>query len=309
MKSRWLAKIAAIVCALCLTTGVMSQTVFARDDSLSQDEYLAELPEATFVVLGESVSDKTGAPEVTDNRLSVPLYLDEEEAGFCSVVEGEPYVSVADFCAVLGLDVQMIDQGSALSMAMDGLMLTAHAGQTWFSCNERYLYAENGIRDIGGKLALPLESLVKCLGVTVSWDRVQWRVTVENSQPSPLKSGSAYYDETDLYWLSRFVYAMSGGQPLETQVAVASVCVNRLQSGAFSGQRNIYEVIFAKNQFDVVTNGMIYTTPDETSVLAAKLALEGCDLAKGASYVTSGDLGSGDECVVNLGGLKFFNRA
>lgn len=306
MKNRWLAKIAAIVCALCLTTGVMSQTVFARDDSLSQDEYLAELPEATFVVLGESVSDKSGVLEVTDNRLSVPLYMDGEEVGTCSVVEGEPYVSVADFCAALGLDVQMIDQGSALSMAMDGLMLTAQAGQTWFSCNERYLYVENGIRDIGGKLALPLEALVKCLGVTVSWDRVQWCVTVENSHPSPLKSGSAYYDETDLYWLSRFVYAMSGDQPLETQVAVGSVCVNRLQSGGFD---NIYEVIFAKNQFDVVTNGMIYNTPNETSVLAAKLALDGCDLAKGASYVANGDPGADYVCVVQLGSLGFYNRA
>lgn len=306
MKHRMLAKIAAIICALCLTTGVMIQTVFARDDSLSQDEYLAELPEATFVVLGDSTGDKPGALEVTDNRLSVPLYLDGEEVGTCSVVDGEPYVSVADFCAVLALDVQMIDQGSALSMAMDGLMLTAQAGQTWFTCNDRYIYVENGIRDLGGKLALPLEDLVKCLGVTVSWDRVQWRVTVENGKPSPLKAGSVFYDETDLYWLSRFIYAMSGGQPLETQVAVGSVCVNRLQSGGFG---NIYEVIFAKNQFDVVTNGMIYNTPDETSVMAAKLALEGCDLAKGASYVASGDPGADYECVVQLGSLGFYNRA
>ena len=68
-------------------------------------------------------------------------------------------------------------------------------------------------------------------------------------------------------------------------------------------------MIFAKNQFDVVTNGMIYTNPSDESVLAAKLALEGYDLAKGASYVTSRDPGADYECVTKLGTLGFYSRA
>ena len=307
MKSRWFVKIAAIVCALCLAMGVMSQTVFARDDSQSQEEYLAELPQATFVVLGdESLAGGAETLEVTDNRQSAPLVMDEKEVGSCAIIGGEPYISVSELCAILGVDGQIIDNGAALSMAANGLMLTAQTGMPYFICNERYLYTENGIQNLNGKLALPLEDLVKCLGITVSWDRVQWRATIVDKSLSPMKPADEYYNEADVYWLSRFICAMASDQPLDARVAVGSVCVNRLHNAAFAGQKNIYEVIFAKNQFDVATNGMIYVTPDETSILAAKIALEGCDLADGAFYVTERDMGAGYECVASIGELNFY---
>ena len=45
MKSRWFVKIAAIVCAVCLAMGVMSQTVFTRADAMDGEAYAAEQPE------------------------------------------------------------------------------------------------------------------------------------------------------------------------------------------------------------------------------------------------------------------------
>ncbi len=309
MRSCWLVRIAAIVCALCLAMGVMSQTVFAKDDGQVQQVYVPEEPEATFVVLNGETDAATPAPEVTDNRTALPLYDGEDQVGQCAVIGGEPYMGVAEFCEDLGLDAQVIDNGSAVSMAMNGLVLTAQVGQAYLVCNERYIYLRNGAQVLNGVVALPVEDLVKCMGLTACWDRVRWELSVADTEVKPLKSGSLYYDETDVFWLSRLIFALAAEQPLEAQIAVGDVCVNRVRSDRFAGQNNIYEVIFAKNQFSVVTNGMIYVQPDASSVLAAKLALEGCDLSGGADYVAQSDMGADYEMVAAFGSLRFYREA
>ena len=271
MRSRILAKLAAIICAICLAMGVMSQTVFAGDVAQESEQYRAEQPEATFVVLGDEAGVSTPLPE-TDNRRTLPLYLNGAQVGACTMMNGEPYVGVQAFCTALGLPAQVADNGAAVSLAVDGVVLLAQVGQAYFTCNDRYLYLDSGVQTIDGAVALPVESVVKCLGITAYWD-----------------------------WV--------GGQPLETQVAVGSMCVNRMNNDAFPGQNNIYDVIFAKNQFDVVANGMIYVQADETSTLAAKLALEGCDIVNGAAYMADGDMGAGYECVADIGGLRFYKAA
>ncbi len=309
MDSRWFVKIAAIVCAACLAMGVMSQTVFARDDASAQPEYLAELPEATFVVLGADAQPASPSPEVTDNRQTLPLYVGEKRMGDCAVIGGEPYVGVAAFMQAMGLEGEVIDYGTALSLSMGGVRLSAQAGRSWLVCNDRYLYLTNTAKDLGGALALPVETLVKCLGVTAYWDRVLWRVTVADTDLSPLEEGSRYYDESNVYWLSRMISAMADGQPFEAELSVGSVCVNRMNSADFPGQSTIYDVVFAKNQFSIVTNGMIYNEPDDTAVLAAKLALEGCDLTGGAMYLSRSDLGAGYRQTARFGDLRFYTEA
>ena len=57
-------------------------------------------------------------------------------------------------------------------------------------------------------------------------------------------------------------------------------------------------MIFAKNQFEVVINGMIYMEPGDMSVIAAKLALEGYDVCGGSTYFATFDFGEGYECVM-----------
>ena len=106
MKSRWLAKIAAIVCAICLAMGVMSQTVFARDNASAAGKYAPEEPMATFIVLGAEEQSATPVPEITDNRTVLPMYADGVQVGQCAIVNGQPYMGVAAFCQALGLGAQ-----------------------------------------------------------------------------------------------------------------------------------------------------------------------------------------------------------
>lgn len=295
MKSRWLEKTAAVLCALCLAVGVMSGVVFAREEENNGASGEIEAPEATFVIVDETSDEATVTEtEVTDNRNVLPLYVNGEAGCTCVMIDGVPFVCGEEFLRALGAEDVVIE---------------AEVGADYFVCNGRYFYVAGGIPSVGGQLRLPVEALAGCLGVTVVWDRVQWIMTVETEEYFLPESGDAYYNETDLYWLSRVIYAEAGNQSLEGQIAVGNVVLNRVASEEFDGQDTIYDVIFAKNQFEVVANGMIYMEPSESAVIAAKIALEGCDVASGATYFATFDFGEGYECVVWIGDHCFMTAA
>ena len=308
MKGRTVEKIAALACALLLTAGVMRGTVLARAEEASGEP---EVQDAAFVVMdldgvadfsGEGLSTPaaaTAAPrlEVTDNRSSVPLTVNGESVGECTIIGGVPYVSAEAFCRALGMGVSAQASDGVFTLAGD-IDLRAQDGDIYFICNGRCLYAEDGVSVQGGQALLPLSELARCLSVSAAWDRVGWGIDVTADGVVPLESGSAYYDETDLYWLSHVIYAEAGTQSLLGQIAVGNVVMNRLASEEFPGQDDVYSVIFAKNQFEVVVNGMIYMQPDDTAVIAAKLALEGYDVTDGSLYFATFFFGEGYEVVM-----------
>ena len=88
-----------------------------------------------------------------------------------------------------------------------------------------------------------------------------------------------------MYWLSRIICAEAGGESLAGQVAVGNVVLNRVDSDEFPN--TIHEVIFDRKhavQFEPVSNGTVYNEPTETSVQAAKLALQGVNTAGKSLY-------------------------
>ena len=60
---------------------------------------------------------------------------------------------------------------------------------------------------------------------------------------------------------------------MKGRIAVGTVILNRVANEAFPN--TIKEVLFAPRQFSPVSNGTIFLTPDEQSVVAAKLCLDG----------------------------------
>jgi len=313
MKIHLVEKVAAVACALCLTVGVMRGIVLAKDEGAAAEP---SAPEATYVVL-EGTGAGTGeilvtegpalTPEAIDNRGTVPYYVNGTEAGVCTLIGGEPYVDAEEFCWALGLAVYGSRTSESYALNGDGIFLEAKAGDMYFLCNGRYILTETGLQFREGKSLLPMEAMAKCLGVSAAWDQVRWTVTVQAEAVVPLESGDTYYQETDLYWLSRVIYAEAGDQPFSGQLAVGDVVVNRVGNEDFPGQENIYDVIFAKNQFDVVINGMIYMEPNEMSVVAAKLALEGYDVVSGATHFDTTEL-AGYECVARIGDYCFMTE-
>lgn len=293
MKRRMLEKMTAVACAVCLAVGVMSGVVFARDEKEVSQEIPA--PEATFVVVDLASAEAGEATdEILDNRNTVPFLVNGEQISTSILVAGKPYICAKELCEALGAE---------------DVSLEAQEGRNYFVCNGRYFYVPGGVQIMGGDTWLPVEELAECLGISAVWDQILWTISVDADGYTLPEDGSSYYDQTDLYWLSRVIYAEAGNQPLEGQVAVGNVVLNRKADDSFAGQNTVYDVIFAKNQFDVVVNGMIYMEPGESAVIAAKLAMEGYDVCPGATYFATFDFGEGYKCLGWIGEHCFMSEA
>jgi N-acetylmuramoyl-L-alanine amidase len=107
-------------------------------------------------------------------------------------------------------------------------------------------------------------------------------ISISYQSRGVIPTASDVYNPNDLYWLSRVIFAESGTQPFEGMIGVGNVVLNRVESIRFPD--SVYDVIFQKNQFSVVDCGMIYREPDERSIIAAKLCLEGADSAGESLY-------------------------
>jgi N-acetylmuramoyl-L-alanine amidase len=84
------------------------------------------------------------------------------------------------------------------------------------------------------------------------------------------------YSEEDLDWLAKIVDAEAKGESYDSKLGVASVIINRKESGQYP--ETIKGVIFDKKhgvQFTPTLNGTVYNTPSTQSYLVALDALEG----------------------------------
>lgn len=101
---------------------------------------------------------------------------------------------------------------------------------------------------------------------------------IANSSLTETVQTSAYsVSEEDAYLLACTVCAEAGYESYEGKLAVANIILNRLNGGAYGS--TIYDVVYAKGQFSVVTNGalnrVINNGPNAESLQAAKDALAG----------------------------------
>ena len=95
-------------------------------------------------------------------------------------------------------------------------------------------------------------------------------------------SSSSSSNSTNLNLLSRLVYGEARGEPYSGQVAVAAVVLNRVKHSSFPN--TVSGVIYQSGAFDVVSDGQINLTPNETAKKAAQDAINGWDPSYGAIY-------------------------
>lgn len=103
-----------------------------------------------------------------------------------------------------------------------------------------------------------------------------------SSGNSSSSNSSSSTNSSDLNLLSRLVYGEARGEPYNGQVAVAAVVLNRVKNSSFPN--TIAGVIYQKGAFDVVSDGQINLTPNDTAKKAAQDALNGWDPTNGAIY-------------------------
>lgn len=95
-------------------------------------------------------------------------------------------------------------------------------------------------------------------------------------------SAGKTYSSSDLYLLSKLIYAEGRGESYTGQVAIGAVVLNRVKSSSFPN--TVAGVIYQKNAFDCVADGQINLEPNATARRAAQDALNGWDPTYGAIY-------------------------
>jgi N-acetylmuramoyl-L-alanine amidase len=201
------------------------------------------------------------------------------------LIEGTTFVSVYDFCTLMGCRVLWHDGYATVTRGSE-LSATVTPGEIYMTANGRALYLSTPARIIGDRIMLPIRTLATIFDMSVAWNGEQMRVYLSGN--GLLESGESYYDPDTLYWLSRIISAEARGEPLIGQIAVGNVVFNRVADEEFP--ETVYGVIFDRVngvQFTPAGTGEVYAEPREISVLAAKLCLEGADYSCGATYFIS----------------------
>ncbi|MBQ1230214.1 MAG: cell wall hydrolase, partial [Clostridia bacterium] len=167
------------------------------------------------------------------------------------------------------------------TVTANGLTMTVQQGAAYITSNGHVYYTVGKVLNRNGSLYVPIRPLARTFNVALTWNAARRCVELSTKDRLTPFVAWAAYNEDDVYWLSRIISAESRGEPLEGQIAVGNVVLNRVRSSAYPN--TIYGVIFDRKhgmQFSPVSFGTIYNPPAASSVIAAKICLEGYTLSK-----------------------------
>lgn len=239
-----------ILCIVCVFTLVMSGYTEASNDEITVDA-------------------------------TVPININGAKTVDGYIIGDTTYTSVRSLCEAFCEDINFRWKAKTktLILTSEGLELTATVGDLYVSANDRCLYVDKGVMIYDDNVIAPVRTICEVFGADVEWDAENSSVKISSDELSIIESGESFYNEDDLYWLSRLINSEGGNQPMDGKIAIGNVVINRVASE--SCPDNIYDVIFDAKygvQFSVVTTKGIYMEPNEESILAAKICLEGVSI-------------------------------
>ena len=207
------------------------------------------------------------------------------------IINSTTYVPLRDMCELFGADSISWDDGTkTATINARGIKIYITQGNTYIVANGRYFACGEPVRNIGGRLYVPVRLIAAAFASEVEWNGASYTVRISDGGGVPI-SGDVYYDANEVYWLSRIIYAESGAEPFLGKIAVGNVVLNRVASAQFPN--SVYGVIFDKKygtQFSPVASGTIYKTPNSDSVIASKICLEGYSINNKILYFMNPDL-------------------
>ena len=268
---------------------------------------------------GESVSETVTAeqkePKTAQSGWSVSVWHNGSEMPLSVKTvlrDGTTFVSIADFCRVMGCS-RVWENGGFTATRGDELYIRCEPGNFYLIANDRVLNMGKECFIASGELMVPIRTMATVFGMSLQWNGRERRVYLEGS--GLLQSGEDFYNQKDLYWLSRLINAEARGESFIGQLAVGCVVLNRVKSEDYPN--TIYGVIFDRKngvQFTPIKDGSIYLDPYDICVTAAKLCLEGIsDYSNGAIYFISEKVKScyatiHCEKVATIGGHRFYGE-
>lgn len=201
----------------------------------------------------------------------------------------DPRSTVTEKDGVVDVSSAVVEQvvngeGNTEDVVRETLSMTVSAKVPYIVANGRYLYVKGSITTVNGQVAAPIRTLAEIFNLNVYYDAAICKalLTHVEGRNAYIQSGDSYYDADALYWLSHIINAESGNQSLEGKIAVGNVVMNRVESPEFPN--TIYNVLYQKNQFSPAASGSIKRTPNDESVVAAKLVMEGVQIVPTALF-------------------------
>ena len=236
------------------------------------------------LTISASAAQKYDFPEgaadvnVTLNSRSV---LEDEAA----IIDSVTYVPLRSFSELCGAEsVSWNANTRTATVKKYNLELKVSDRKNYIEANGRYIYLTSPVKNIDDRLFVPIRPMSLIFSLGVEWN-ANSRTVVLKSTSSTFKSAKEFYNENDLYWLSRIINAEAGGESILGKIAVGNVVINRKNSSSYPN--TIYGVIFDRKygtQFSPVAIGTIYNTPNAESIIAAKICLEGYSVSDEILY-------------------------
>lgn len=228
------------------------------------------------------------------SAIDVTVYTDGlKYEGEVRLVNKNAYVSLREFaCTVDNSVVAWDKETDTATVTTESLVLTATKGADYMVANGRYLWCSEGIFTDDGVIYVPLQRVAQAFGFNNRWSFTD-NTNYLTRKAGAIEAADTYYDEDDVYWLSRIINAEAQGEPFKGKLAVGSVIMNRMEDEEFPDE--LYDVIFDNDsgvQFTPTVNGAIEKEPNEDSVIAAKLCLDGFRISNTILYFLNPDLAS-----------------
>ncbi len=196
--------------------------------------------------------------------------------GQAAIINSVTYVPVRAFSVLMGAESISWNQSTrTATVKKNGVEMHFTSNALYVGANGRYFFTVQKILNLNGTLYVPVRAIAQAFSVNVDWNAAS-RTVILKSTGKTLVSGSKFYNSTDLYWLSRIISAEASGESLSGQIAVGNVVLNRKASKQYPN--TVYGVIFDRvggTQFSPVSMGTIYNAPTQSSIIAAKICLEG----------------------------------
>ena len=211
------------------------------------------------------------------------MTLDGEEIlkDKAAIINSTTYIPLRDASEIIGADSVSWDAKAQIATVKRGnTVLKVRNHGNYLEAAGRYFYTSAGILNIDGRLFVPVRPFASVFCLDLYWNASTRTVELRETGKE-LTEGPNYYDSGDLYWLSRIISAEAAGESLLGQIAVGNVVLNRVASKSYPN--TIYGVIFDRKggtQFSPVAMGTIYKTPTASSVMAAKICLEGYSISE-----------------------------
>ncbi len=247
------------------TTPAPPETAPAPETDAETEPVTEPITEAETTAAPDAETDTAPLPILPDGAKPLSLYINGRAIGtdFAFELDGIIWLPVGGFGELFDSD-----------------LIKAEAGKCYIESGDRLIPCSTSdpeltVREFG-VICAPIEALLSAAGLR-STEIVGGEICIWGVPTFP--EADDIYSYEDLYWLSRIISAEARGEPFIGQLAVGTVVLNRTRSHYYPD--TVYKVIFDKVggvQFTPASTGSVYREPTESSVIAAKLCLEGFSL-------------------------------